>query len=98
MLDCASGRILMTATATGRRHDRRLGRDRGLRLPAAVYVVADAGDQGLQKDHPRTVLPYKAAPIRRPEPDEWAINRLHAQRRIRVEHRIRRRKVFWILA
>jgi hypothetical protein len=98
MMDCASGRILMTATATGRCHDLRLCRDRGLRLPASVYVVADSGYQGLQKDHARTVLPYKAAPKRRLEPEERNINRLHAQLRVRVEHLIRRLKVFWILA
>jgi IS5 family transposase len=98
MMDCASGRILMTATATGRCHDRRLCRESHLRLPAAVYVVADSGYQGLQTAHARTVLPYKAAPRRPLEPEERAINRLHAQLRIRVEHLIRRLKVFWILA
>jgi hypothetical protein len=98
MMDCASGRILMTATATGRCHDRRLCRDRGLRVPAPVYVVADSGYQGLQKEHVRTVLLYKTAPRCRLEAEERTINRLHAQLRIRVEHLIRRLNVFWILA
>lgn len=98
VMDCASGRILMTATSTGRCHDRRLCRDSKLRLPTAVYRVADSGYQGLQHEHSRTLLPYKATLQHPLEPEQRAINREHAQLRIRIEHLIRRLKVFWILA
>jgi hypothetical protein len=60
--------------------------------------VVDLGYQGLQHEHRLSVLPFKATKKRPLEALQLAINRVQARLRIKVEHVIRRLKVFWILA
>lgn len=98
LIDHSSNRILATATAPGRCHDLRLRRQAGSRLPPDVHALVDLGYQGLQHEHRLTVLPFKATKKQPLDPTQRAINRVQARLRIRVEHVIRRLKVFWILA
>ena len=98
LIDRHSGRILATACAPGRCHDLRLYRAAGPRLPQDLHILVDLGYQGLQHEHARTVLPFKATPKRPLEAAARAVNRLQARLRVMVEHVIRRLKVFWILA
>lgn len=98
VIDFQSGRILATATACGRCADLTLRRNANTRLPQHVQSLVDRGYQGLQHEHRKTLLPFKATQTRPLNRDQRAINRALARLRIRVEHTIRRLKVFWILA
>lgn len=71
--------MLATACAPGRCHELRLYREAGPRLPEDVDVLVDLGYQGLQHEHARTVLPFKATPKRPLEAVARAVNRLHAR-------------------
>jgi hypothetical protein len=98
LIDLHTGRILATAQAPGRCHDLRLRREHATPLPQDVHAVVDLGYQGLQHEHRLSVLPFKATKKRPLEALQLAINRVQARLRIKVEHVIRRLKVFWILA
>jgi len=98
LIDLRTDRMLATAHAPGRAHDLRLRRERGPHRPADVQAVADWGYQGLQQEHRLTVLPVKATKKRPLDTIQRAVNRAQARLRIRVEHVIRRLKIFWILA
>ena len=98
LIDLAQGRILATAHGPGRTHDLTLRREQGARLPPDVAALLDLGYQGFQHTHPRTLLPFKATKKRPLNALQRAINRAQARLRIKVEHVIRRLKVFWILA
>jgi hypothetical protein len=98
LIDWYTGRILTTASAAGRCHDLTLRRKAGSRLPRDVHTLVDLGYQGLQHEQGLTVLPFKATQKRPLEAAERTLNRVQARLRIRVEHVIRRLKVFWILA
>src|SRR3954470_2311199 len=77
--------VCMHVTTQGRRHDRALLRQSGIRLKAETEALLDSGFQGFQKEHPNTRLPYKNTkrkPLTTPQKDD---NRRLARAR-RPEH------------
>ena len=98
MVDIESLRILSVAQARGPEADLKLFRASGVQFPTEVWYLADLGYQGLQEAHAYTSLPVKKPKDRPLTADEKHQNRCLAKLRIRVEHVIRRLKVFRILS
>jgi hypothetical protein len=98
LVEFETGQIVCTAVDTGRTHDfKALKRSR---LPFVSYqlCLADRGDQGFAKLHPGACTPTKK---RRKQPlpkAEKQHNRALARVRVRVEHVIRRFKIFRIFS
>lgn len=82
--------LLLSPAKSGRRHDKRLADKLALprMIPPQVAVWTDTGFQGIQKDHPRTVMPEKAANHRPLTYAQKQNNRIISGIRILVEHAI----------
>lgn len=91
------GEILSISKAVpGRIHDFKL-RKQSDKIPRNITVLADSGYQGLQKIHPKTILPFKRRRKCSLSPEEQAHNRALASKRIVVEHVFAHIKKFKIL-
>jgi hypothetical protein len=97
-IDLKSRQILACAFAPGRVHDLTLCRDHLHDVSVAIPCLFDKGYQGIQHQHARAYLPFKARPGQSLSREQRQINRLHAAIRIRVEQVIRSLKRFRILA
>lgn len=98
LVDQMTGRILCTAFEKGRVHDFRLFKQQRVPLMPNQLCLTDKGYQGIVKLHPHSCTPTKKprkADLLIPERQH---NRLLAQVRVKVEHVIRRLKIFRILA
>src|SRR3989339_2000155 len=82
--------LVLTPTKSGRRHDKRLFDKAmgGTTIPPNVTAWTDTGFQGLQKDHPKTIMPTKATKYHRLTDEEKADNRLISGIRVLSEHAI----------
>jgi hypothetical protein len=82
--------LILTPTKSGRRHDKRLLDKSGLPnvIPDSVAVFADTGLQGMQKDHPNTLIPKKATKHNPLTEEDKQNNRIISGLRIVVEHAI----------
>ncbi len=82
--------LILTPTKSGRRHDKRLFDKAmgGTTIPPNVTAWTDTGFQGLQKDHPKTVMPRKATKYHQLTEEERAENRLISSIRVLSEHAI----------
>ena len=58
---------------SGRTHDFKI-RKMSDHIPKDVQVLADSGYQGLQKMHPKTILPHKRRRKRPLAPEQKALN------------------------
>ena len=89
-----TGQVIATAVDKGKTHDfKLLGRNR-LPFIASQLCLADRGYQGFAKRHTGACTPTKK-PRNKPLPkEEKQHNRALAQLRVRVEHTIRRFKIF----
>lgn len=98
VIDLASLQVLDIAFDSGRVHDIEVSRRRPPLLAQAASCLADKGYQGLDKEHPQVVTPFKAPKGGTLTPEQRQFNRLLSHYRIRVEHVIRSLKIFRILA
>lgn len=80
--------LILTPTKSGRRHDKRLLDKSGLpqAIPDSVAVFADTGFQGMERDHPNTLIPKKASKNRPLTQTDKQNNRIISGLRITVEH------------
>ena len=92
-----NGKILNISKAySGRTHDFKI-RKMSDHIPKDIQVLADSGYQGLQKQHPKTLLPHKQ---RRKSPltaEQKEHNHTLASKRVSVEHvfSISKNSKFW---
>ncbi|WP_255448053.1 transposase family protein [Deinococcus sp. AJ005] len=89
--------ILCIAAGRGSTHDLRLFRASQTDIHPETELVADAGYQGVQHQHPLCRTPHKASKKRKLTPAQKAENLRLARFRIAVEHVIRRLKIFRVL-
>lgn len=82
--------LVLTPTKSGRRHDKRLSDKAGIfaHLPAHVTAWLDTGFQGVQKQHPNTLIPKKRSRGHPLSDEDKADNRLISSFRVVVEHAI----------
>lgn len=82
--------LILTPTKSGRRHDKRLLDKSGLPqvIPDSVAVFADTGFQGMERDHPNTLIPKKASKNRPLTQTDKQNNRIISGLRIVAEHAI----------
>lgn len=86
--------LLVTPTKSGRRHDKRLSDKIDLinRIPKHIGIWADSGFQGIQHNHPNTVVAKKGRkdiPLTKEEKKE---NQVISHFRVRIEHVIGKMK------
>lgn len=86
--------LLVTPTKSGRRHDKRLADKSDLinRIPKHIGIWADSGFQGIQHNHPNTVVAKKGRKDRPLTKEEKKANQVISHFRVRVEHVIGRMK------
>ena len=89
--------IMCVATTVGSRHDLTLFRQSGVRLHWETALIGDAGYQGIWQDHAHSITPHKESTHHPLTPQERQENRVLASTRLRVEHVIRRLKIFRVL-
>lgn len=82
--------LILTPTKSGRRHDKRLFDKAvgGRTIPPHVTAWTDTGFVGLQRDHPKTVMPTRATKYHRLTGEERTDNRLISGIRVLSEHAI----------
>ena len=98
LVEFETGQIICTAVDTGRTHDFKLLKRSRLPLVSSQLCLADRGYQGFAKLHPGACTPTKK-PRKQPLPKaEKQHNRALARLRVRVEHVIRRFKIFRIFS
>ena len=81
----------------GKMHDYALRKSRRP-FPTESVVFADLGYIGLQKEHVKTILPYKKSKNHKLTKSDKTRNRAVSRIRIKVENKIRELKIFGILA
>ena len=82
----------------GRRHDYRVFKESGVRLHPSMKAKVDSGYQGYQKVHANVDLPFKGTKKRPLNTEQKKHNYHLASKRIKVEHTIRRLKIFRLLS
>lgn len=93
-----TGQIVATAVDNGKTHDFKLLKRSRLPFVASQLCLADRGYQGFIKRHAGACTPTKK-PRNQPLPkEEKEHNRALARLRVRVEHVIRRFKIFRIFS
>lgn len=93
-----TGQIVCTAVGTGKTHDFKLLKRSRLPFVPSQVCLADRGYQGFAKLHAGACTPTKK-PRKKPLPPvEKRANRALARLRVRVEHVIRRFKIFRIFS
>jgi hypothetical protein len=98
LVEFATGQIIATAVEKGRVHDFKLLKRSRLPFVSSQLCLADRGYQGFAKIHPGACTPTKK-PRKQPLADaEKQHNRALARLRVRVEHVIRRFKIFRIFS
>lgn len=98
LVEFESGQIIATAVDRGRTHDFKLLKHSRLPFVSSQLCLADRGYQGFVKMHPGACLPTKK-PRKQPLPKaDKQHNRALARLRVRIEHVIRRFKIFRIFS
>uniref|UniRef100_A0ACD5GZV2 IS5 family transposase n=2 Tax=Desertifilum tharense IPPAS B-1220 TaxID=1781255 RepID=A0ACD5GZV2_9CYAN len=98
LVEFETGQVICTAVDTGRTHDFKLLKRSRLPLKRSQLCLADRGYQGFAKLHTGACIPTKK---RRKQPlpaEEKQHNQALARLRVRVEHVIRRFKIFRIFS
>lgn len=90
--------VLDVAHEPGRVHDLQVCRRHSGAVARADSALGDKAYQGLDREHPQVMTPFKAPKGKRLDPQRRRFNRDLARIRIRVEHVIRSLKIFRILA
>jgi DDE superfamily endonuclease len=97
-IEWESGQIVCAAIATGKTHDFKLLKRSRLPLRSAQMCLADRGYQGFAKQFEGACLPTKKPRKQQLSRAEKQHNRALAKLRVRVEHVIRRFKIFRIFS
>ena len=98
LVEFETGQIICTAQDTGKTHDFKLLKRSRLPFVSSQLCLADRGYQGFAKCHPGACTPTKK-PRLQPLPEaEKEHNQALARLRVRVEHTIRRFKIFRIFS
>nr|WP_255674529.1 transposase family protein [Deinococcus sp. 6GRE01] len=97
VIDVSTRMILCVATAFGSMHDLTLFRQSGVQIHPETALIGDAGYQGIRRHHGHSVTPHKATKKAQLTPEQRQQNRELASTRLRVEHVIRRLKIFRVL-
>jgi hypothetical protein len=98
LVEIETGQIIATAMEKGKTHDFKLLKRSRLPFVSSQLCLADRGYQGFTKCHAGACTPTKKPP-KRPLPEaEKQHNRALARLRVRVEHVIRRFKIFRIFS
>lgn len=98
LVEFETGQVIGTATSSGRVHDFKLLKRSRLPFVRSQLCLADRGYQGLSKRHSGACTPTKK-PRRQSLPKaEKQHNRALARLRVKVEHVIRRFKIFRIFS
>jgi DDE superfamily endonuclease len=98
LMEFETERIICTAVGTGRTHDFKLLKRSRLPFVCSQLCLDDRGYQGFAKRHAGACIPTKK-PRKQPLPKaEKQHNRALARLRVRVEHAIRRLKIFRIFS
>ena len=98
LIERTSGRILATAFCAGKVHDFKLFVRSRTALPVGTRCLADSGYLGLTKQHENSQTPHKRSKLHPLTEEQKSENRSLSRERLVVEHVIRSRKVFRILA
>jgi len=98
VIDKATGIILCTYIAKGRRHDFRVYKESKIHLPMSVILQADSGYQGLKKLHANCELPTKSTKKYPLTIAQKKDNHILASSRVLVENVIRKLKIFKVLS
>lgn len=96
-MNTATHMIMCVASTYGSKHDLTLFRHSKVKLPLETALIGDAGYQGIWKDHSHSITPHKATKNLPLTLEERLDNRVLAHTRQRVEHAIRRLKIFRVL-
>jgi hypothetical protein len=98
-VDFDNGQVIATATAQGKTHDFKLLKRSRLPFVPSQLCLADRGYQGFAKHHAGACTPPTKKPRQQPLAEaEKQHNRALAKLRVRVEHVIRRFKIFRIFS
>ena len=97
VIDVSTRMILCVATAFGSMHDLTLFRQSGVQIHPETALIGDAGYQGIRQHHGHSMTPHKATKKAPLTPEQRQQNRELASTRLRVEHVIRRLKIFRVL-
>lgn len=98
LVEFETGQIICTAMDKGKTHDFNLLKRSCLPFARSQLCLADRGYQGFSKRHAGACSPTKK-PRKQPLPqEEKQHNRALARLRVRVEHAIRRFKIFRIFS
>jgi hypothetical protein len=98
VMDKATGIILCTYIAKGRKHDFRVYKESKIHLPMSVVLQADSGYQGLKKFHANCELPTKSTKKYPLTIEQKKDNHILASSRVLVENVIRKLKIFKVLS
>jgi hypothetical protein len=98
LVEFDTGAVIATATAKGKTHDFKLLKRSRLPFVASQLCLADRGYQGFAKCHAGACTPTKKMRKQPLAKDEKQHNRALAKLRVRVEHVIRRFKIFRIFS
>jgi hypothetical protein len=98
LVEFDSGQVICTAVETGKTHDFKLLKRSRLPFVCSQLCLADRGYQGFTKLHPGACTPTKKTRKQPLSTEEKQHNRALARVRVRVEHVIRRFKIFRIFS
>lgn len=84
----------MVRCGKGRVHDFTLWKQSKVKLSPHTAIYADLGFLGLDKRHPKAVLPYKASNLHPLDKPQKQHNRQLARVRVQIEHINRECKIF----
>jgi IS5 family transposase len=97
-MDQQTTQIIATAFARGSIHDFRLFQESRTTLAESIRCLGDAGYQGLSHLHPRSQTPAKRSKHHPLTAEQKTTNRQLSRQRMKVEHLLRKLKVFRILS
>lgn len=98
LVDFETGQVICTAVDKGKTHDFKLLKRSRLPFVSSQLCLADRGYQGFAKRHAGACTPTKKPRKQQLSKVEKQHNRSLARLRVRVEHVIRRFKVFRIFS
>jgi len=98
VVEFESEQIICTAVDRGRRHDFQLLKRSRLPFVSSQLCLADRGYQGFAKRHAGACTPTKKRRQQSLPQEEKQHNRALARLRVKVEHVIRRLKIFRIFS
>lgn len=98
LIEFETGQIICTAIGMGKMHDFKLFKRSRIPFVSSQLCLADRGYQGFSRQHPGACTPTKKPRKQALPKEEKQHNRALATLRVRVEHVIRRFKIFRIFS